>query len=147
MLPHHVIVFTFFFFEKRPLRDRSGRHSRDAAKRGCASGSRPWVRSRRRPPSDVDGIPQSTTEAIAGTGGWRTRLRSPTEGWSPRLVWTWRVRLERRTEAWTERDSMGAHAELHAQVQSHTSEARDQRRGGRHRDRYITIAESYRSRS
>ena len=51
------------------LRDRSGRHSRDAAKRGCANGSHPWVRSRRRPTSDVDSIQLSTTEAPAGTSG------------------------------------------------------------------------------
>ena len=48
----------------------------------------PWVRSRRRPPSDVDIIPQPTTEATAGTGGWRTPLHTQTEGWSPRMVWT-----------------------------------------------------------
>ena len=52
--------------------------SRDAAKRGYANGSRPWVRSRRRPTSDVDSISQC--------------LRTLTEGWSPRMVWTWRVR-------------------------------------------------------
>ena len=69
-----------------PTRDRSGRHSRDAAKRGYANGSHPWMRSRRRPPSNVDSIPQSTTEATAGTGGWRTRLHTQTEGWSPRMV-------------------------------------------------------------
>ena len=44
-------------------------------------------------------------------------------------------------EAWTKRDSLGARAELLAQVQSHTGEARDQRRSGRNRDRYITAAE------
>ena len=57
------------------------------------------------------------------------------------MVWTWRVRLERRTEAWTERDSVSTHAELSAQVQSHTGEARDQRRGGRNRDRCIADRE------
>ena len=67
---------------------------RAAAKRGHANGSRPWVRSRRRPTSDVDSIPQSTTEATAGTSGWRTRLHTQTEGWSSRMVWTWRVRPE-----------------------------------------------------
>ena len=53
-----------------------------------------WVCSRRRPPSDVDSIPQPTTEATAGTGGWRTRLHTQTEGWSTKMVWTWRVRPE-----------------------------------------------------
>ena len=38
-------------------------------------------------------IPQSTTETTAGTGGWRPRLQTQTEGWSPKMVWTWRVRL------------------------------------------------------
>ena len=77
-----------------PLHDRSGRHSRDAAKRGYANGSSPWVRSRRRPTSDVDSIPQSITEATAGTGGWRTRLHTQTEGWGPKMVCTWCVRRE-----------------------------------------------------
>ena len=113
---------------------------RDAAKRDYANGSRPW-RSRRRSLGDVDGIPQPTTEATAGTSGWRTRLHTQTEGWSPRMVWSWRVRPERRTEAWTKRDSIGAHAELFAQVQSHPVEARDQRRSGRNRDRHSTAAE------
>ena len=45
------------------------------------------------------------------------------------MVWSWSVRLEGRTEAWTKRDSLGAHAELFAQVQSDPGEARDQRRG------------------
>ena len=27
-------------------------------------------------------------------GGWRTRLHTQTEGWSPRMVWTWRVSEE-----------------------------------------------------
>ena len=43
---------------------------------------------------DVHGFSQSTTEATAGTGGWRTRLHTQTEGWSPSLVWSWRVRPE-----------------------------------------------------
>ena len=86
--------------------------SRDAAKRGYANGSRPWMRSRGRPPSDVESIPQSTTEAAAGTGGWRTRIHTRTERGSSRMVWTWRVRPKRRTEAWTKRrPSMGTHAE------------------------------------
>ena len=50
------------------------------------------ARSHRRPTSDVDSIPQSTTEGPAGTGGWRTRLHTQTDGWSARMVWTWRVR-------------------------------------------------------
>ena len=70
------------------------------------------MHSRRRPTSDVDSIPQLTTEATAGTGGWRTRVHTQTQGWSPRVVWTWRVRPESRAEVWTERNSMGAHAEL-----------------------------------
>ena len=32
------------------------------------------------PPSDVDSIPQPTTEATAGAGGWRTRLHTQTAG-------------------------------------------------------------------
>ena len=44
------------------------------------------------PPSNVDSIPQPTTEATAGTCGWRTGLHTQAEGWSPRMVWTWRVR-------------------------------------------------------
>ena len=63
-------------------------------RRSDANGSRPWVRSRRRPQSDVDSIPQPTKEATGGTGGWRTRLHTQTEGWSPRVVWSWRARLE-----------------------------------------------------
>ena len=43
------------------------------------------VRSRRRPSSDADSIPLSTTKATAGTSGWRTRLHTQTEdgaqGW------------------------------------------------------------------
>ena len=54
----------------------------------------------------------------------------------------WCVRPERRTEAWTKRDSLGAHAKLLAQVQSHTGEARNQRRSGRNRNRHITTAGS-----
>ena len=34
------------------------------------------MRCRRRPTSDVDSIPQPTTEATTGTGGWRTRLHT-----------------------------------------------------------------------
>ena len=63
-------------------------------RRGAAHGCSSWVRSRRRPTSDVDSIAQSTTEATEGIGGWRTRLHTQTEGWSPRMVWTWRVRPE-----------------------------------------------------
>ena len=36
----------------------------------------------------------SRQEATAGTGGWRKRLHTQTEGRSPRMVWTWRVRPE-----------------------------------------------------
>ena len=63
-------------------------------RRSEANGTRPWVRSRLRPTSDVDSIPQSTTEARAGTAGWRICVHTLTEGWSPRMVWTWRVRPE-----------------------------------------------------
>ena len=42
--------------------------------------------------SDVDSVPQSTTEATAGTGGWRTGLHTQAERMEPRMVWTWRVR-------------------------------------------------------
>ena len=40
------------------------------------------MRRRRRPQSDDDSSPHSTTKTIAGTGGWRTRLHTQTEGWS-----------------------------------------------------------------
>ena len=44
-----------------------------------------WVRSFRRPPSDVDSIPQPTKEATEGTGGWGTRLqyrrKDGAQGW------------------------------------------------------------------
>ena len=56
-----------------------------------------------------------------------------------RTVWPWIVRVACRTEAWTERDSVGTHAELPAQVPSHPGEARDQRRSGRNRDRCIDV--------
>ena len=56
--------------------------------------SRPVVRRRRRPQSGDDSSPQSTSKTTAGTGGWRTRVHTQTEGWSPRVVWTWRMRLE-----------------------------------------------------
>ena len=42
------------------------------------------------------------------------------------MAWTWCVRTERRSEIWKERDSVGPHAELPAEVQSYTGEARDQ---------------------
>ena len=94
------------------------------------------------PPSDVDSIPQPTTEATAGTCGWRTGLHTQTEGWSSRTVWTWRVRLSEEPKPGGNEDSLRAHAELLAQVQSLPGEARDQRRSERNRDRYITAAET-----
>ena len=57
---------------------------------GFSPSQRVFGRQLRRPSS----IQQSTTEAPAGTGGWRTRLRTQTEGWSARMVWTWRMRPE-----------------------------------------------------
>ena len=56
---------------------------RMAAAHGCV------VAADRRAMSTV-----STTEATAGTGGWRTGLHTQTKGWSPRMVWTLRVRPE-----------------------------------------------------
>ena len=101
-----VVRWVKRFFKKSRLRSttdaensasssyRSGRHSRDAAKRGNVNGILPWMRSRCCPTSDLDSVPKSTTEATGGDGGWRTGLHTQTQGWSPRMVWTWRVRLE-----------------------------------------------------
>ena len=70
--------------------DRHEMRRSEAMRMAAAHG----VRSRHRPTRDVDSIQQSTTEAPARTSGWRTRLHTQTEGWSPRMVWTWRVRPE-----------------------------------------------------
>ena len=52
------------------------------------------MRSRRRPPSDVDSIPQSTAEAPAGTGGWGEpvfthRRKDGAQGWCGPGVCVW----------------------------------------------------------
>ena len=78
--------------------------------------------------SDVDSIPQSTTEATPGTGGWRACLHTQTEGWSSRMVWTWRVRPEVKKRSLDETRQHGCTCEscVHkcnrAQVRPETNE-------------------------
>ena len=73
-----------------------------------------------------------------GTGGRRTRLHTQTkdgaQGWCGLGVC---VLSEEPKPGRNE--TVGTHAELLAQVQSHAGEARDQRRSGRNRDRCIAV--------
>ena len=134
-----------------PLHDPSGSHSRDAAKRGkrgCANGSRPWLRSRRRPSSDVDGISQSTTEATTGTWWLENlsfihRLKDGAQGWcGPGVcVLSEEQRPGRNETLWVNMRNC-LHKCNRTQVRPATNEEAE-----RNRDRYSTVAESYRSSS